>query len=144
MATRIAANRDSRYLRSRKLSFLAMLALYRYFSYCWGPTLPKDPSVLKIVRRANSLRRGKNATAITKRYGECSEVLVFVGKRRRKTVRIVKNYGGSKILRIRVPYYFWYGRVLWAGWYILYFFVKVLTYSGFRGVLGLCTRPAGL
>ena len=36
---------------------------------------PKDPPVLKIVRRANSLRREKNATAIAKRYGECSEVL---------------------------------------------------------------------
>ena len=67
---------------------------------------PKDPSVLKIVRRANLLRREKNATAITKRYGECSEVLVFLGKRGRKTVQILKNYGGSKILRIRVPYYF--------------------------------------
>ena len=67
----------------------------------------KDPSALKIVRRANSLRREKNATATAKRYGECSEVLVFLGKRGRKTVRVVKNYGGSKIiLRIRVPYYF--------------------------------------
>ena len=28
--------------------------------------------------------------------------------------RIAKNYGGSKILRNRVPYYFWYGRVLWV------------------------------
>ena len=67
---------------------------------------PKDPSVLKRVRRANSLRREKNATAIAKRYGECSEVLVFLGERGRKTVRIAKNYGGSKILRNRVPYYF--------------------------------------
>ena len=33
-------------------------------------------------------------------------MLVFLGKRGRKTVRTVKNYGGSKILRIRVPYYF--------------------------------------
>ena len=56
---------------------------------------PKDPSVLKIVRRANSLRREENCTATAKRYGECSEVLVFLGKRGRKTVRIVKYYGGS-------------------------------------------------
>ena len=66
----------------------------------------KDPPVLKIVRRANSLRRDKNATAIAKRYGECSEVLVFLGKRGRKTVQIAKNYGSSKILRNRAPYYF--------------------------------------
>ena len=36
----------------------------------------------------------RNATAIAKRYGECSEVLAFLGKRGRKTVRIVQNYGG--------------------------------------------------
>ena len=34
-------------------------------------------------------------------------------KRGRKTVRIVKNYGGSTILRLQVPYYFEYGRVFW-------------------------------
>ena len=32
----------------------------------------------------------KVATAIAKRYGECSEVLASTGKRLRKTVRIVK------------------------------------------------------
>ena len=47
-----------------------------------------------------------NATATAKRYGEFSEVLVFLGKRRRKTARIVKNYGGSKTLRFRAPFYF--------------------------------------
>ena len=146
---------------------------------------PKDPSVLKIVRRANSLRREKFGTEVAKRYGECSEVLVFPGKkltcfhasffpfcplcwpplspppfsghlfalcspsksalfcrakgtaqilgrgtfrthlstkfgkeipsrnlrekrseRGRRTVRNVKNYGGSKILWIWAPYYF--------------------------------------
>ena len=69
-------------------------------------TFPKDPSVLKIVRRANSLRREKNATARAKCYGECSEVLAFLGERGRRTAQMVKNYGGSKILWIRVPYYF--------------------------------------
>ena len=29
-------------------------------------------------------------------------------------VRIVINYGGSKILRIWAPYYFDYGRVIWV------------------------------
>ena len=50
--------------------------------YCF----PKDPTVLKIVRRANSLRREENAAAIAKRYGEYSEVLAFLGKRGRTTV----------------------------------------------------------
>ena len=56
----------------------------------------KDPPVLKMVRRANSLRGEKNATAIAKRYGECSEVLVFLGKRGRKTVRMLKTTAVAK------------------------------------------------
>ena len=51
---------------------------------------PKDHSVLKLVRRANSLQRDKNATAIAKCYGECSELLVFLGK------EAGKRYGLSK------------------------------------------------
>ena len=35
----------------------------------WTLACPKDLSVLKLVRRANSLRREKNATAIANRYG---------------------------------------------------------------------------
>ena len=38
--------------------------------------------------------------AIAKHYGECSEVLVFIGERGRKTVRIVKTYSGSKIQKV--------------------------------------------
>ena len=41
-------------------------------------------------------------------------MLVFPGRRGRKMVQKVNNYGGSKILRIRAPYYFQYRRVLWA------------------------------
>ena len=41
---------------------------------------PKDPPVLKIVRRVNSVRGVKNATAVAKRYGECSEMFVSLGK----------------------------------------------------------------
>ena len=37
----------------------------------------------------------KKATAIAKRCGECSEMLVFLRKRGRKTVRIIENYRGS-------------------------------------------------
>ena len=43
----------------------------------------------------------KFGTDVAKRYGEGSEMLVFLGKRGRETVQKVKNYGGSKILRIR-------------------------------------------
>ena len=54
----------------------------------------------------NSLRGGELATAVAKHYGERPEVLVFLRKEARKTVQIVKNYGGSKLLRLRAPYYF--------------------------------------
>ena len=67
---------------------------------------PKDPSVLKIVRRVIFGMGSKFGTDVGKRYGEGSEVLVFLGKRGRKTVRVLKNYGGGKIARIRAPYYF--------------------------------------
>ena len=49
-----------------------------------GPGHPKDPSVLKIVRRLNSARAAKFGTEIRKRYGDCSEMLVFPRKRTEK------------------------------------------------------------
>ena len=67
---------------------------------------PKDPSVLKMVRRAKFTTARKNATAIAKTLRIVLRSARFLGKRGRKTVRIVKHYGGSKILRIRAPYYF--------------------------------------
>ena len=45
----------------------------------------------------------KFGTAVATHYGEFSEMLAFQRKRGRKTVQMVKNYGRSKILRIRVP-----------------------------------------
>ena len=69
-------------------------------------SLPKGP-----FRTKNSTE-SKFTTARKIRYGSSKtlrrvlKVLVVLGKRGRKTVRIVKNYGGSEILRIRVPYYF--------------------------------------
>ena len=45
---------------------------------------PKDPAVLKIVRRANSLRGEKFATAIAKRYGECLRSACFCRERRQE------------------------------------------------------------
>ena len=75
--------------------------------FFWGYPNPKDLSVIKIGRRANSLRREKNATAIAKRYGECSEVLGFPwGKQQENSTDSKKlRRGGSKILLIRAPYY---------------------------------------
>ena len=70
--------------------------------------------VLKILRRVNFGTESQFGTEVAKCYGEGSEILVFPGKRGSKTVQTVKNYGGSKILWSRAPYYFWYGRVLWV------------------------------
>ena len=67
---------------------------------------PRDPPVLKILRRGNFGTGRKFGTDVAKRYREGSEMLVFLGKRGRKTVQKVKNYGGRKILRIQVPYCF--------------------------------------
>ena len=67
---------------------------------------PKGPFRTKNSTESKFTTARENATARAKRYGECSEVLAFLGERGRKTVQIVKNYGGSKILRIRAPYYF--------------------------------------
>ena len=69
---------------------------------------PEDPSVLKIVRRADSLRREqKRYGDIARRYGECSEVLVFLRKRGRKTAQRVKNYPKDpsvlKMVRRSIP-----------------------------------------
>ena len=66
----------------------------------------RDPPVLKILRRVKFGTGRKFGTDVAKRYGEGSEMLVFLDKRGRKRVQKVKNYGGSKTLRIRVPYYF--------------------------------------
>ena len=75
---------------------------------------PKGPSRTKNSSESKFSTGSKFATAVAKRYGECSEMLVFLGRRGRKTVRILKNYGGGKIVRIQGPYYFQYGRVLWV------------------------------
>ena len=66
---------------------------------------PRDPAVLKILQGGGvNLGLGtKVGTDVAKRYGEGSEIVVFKDKRGRKTVQTVKNYGGSKILRVRVP-----------------------------------------
>ena len=53
-------------------------------------------------------------TEVVKRYGEGSEMLVFLGRKGRKMVQTMKNYGGSKILQIRALQYFYYGRALWV------------------------------
>ena len=45
---------------------------------------PKDPPVLKVLRRVNFGTGTKFTTAIAKRYGECSEVLVFSRRTRQE------------------------------------------------------------
>ena len=57
--------------------------------------LPKGPCRTKNSTESNFATVRQIAMAISKRYGVCSEVLVFLGERGRKTVRIVKNNGGS-------------------------------------------------
>ena len=48
----------------------------------------------------------KNAIqAIAKRYGEGSEMLVFLGKSGSESLQIVKNYGGGKTVRFQVSWY---------------------------------------
>ena len=70
----------------------------------FGP--PRGPFRTKNSTESTFSTGSKFATVEAKRYGECSEVLVFLGKRGRKTVQRGKKYGGSKILRILAPYYF--------------------------------------
>ena len=57
---------------------------------------PRDPPVLKRLRKVNFGTGSKFGRDVAKRYGEGSEVLAFLGKRGRKTVRILKNYGDPK------------------------------------------------
>ena len=66
---------------------------------------PKDPSVLKIVLRADSLRRDSYGNSKTLRI-----VLRSACFSRKKTIGKRYGYGGSKILRIRAPHYFFTGR----------------------------------
>ena len=79
----------------------------------FGRTQPKGPSHTKNSTESKFTMERKIATAIAKWYGECSEMLVSLRKRGMKMVQKVTNYGGSKILRIRVPQHFGYGRALW-------------------------------
>ena len=72
----------------------------------WQLKIPKGPFRTKKSTESKFTTARKDATAIAKRYGLWSEVLVFLGKRGRITVRTAKSYGGSKTLRIRAPYYF--------------------------------------
>ena len=53
--------------------------------------MPKGPFRTKKSTESKVTTARKKATAIAKRHGECSEVLAFLGKRGRKTVRIVKT-----------------------------------------------------
>ena len=52
--------------------------------YVFCQSSPKDPSVVKIVRRGNFGTGSKFGTDVAKRYGEGSEVLVFSRKKRQE------------------------------------------------------------
>ena len=75
-------SKDFRGSAKRKTLFGRFSLLFFFFARKQGAKPPKDPSVLKIVRRSKftTAREKKNATAIATRHGECSEVLVFLGK----------------------------------------------------------------
>ena len=66
-------------------------------------SLPRDPPVLKRLRRVDFGMGSKFGTEVAERYREGSEMLGFLDKKGRKIVQTVKNYGGRKILRIRAP-----------------------------------------
>ena len=68
--------------------------------------LPKGPFRTKNtteseLRYGEQIRYGRSKTLRRGLRSAC-----FSRKRGRKTVRILKNYGGGKIVRIRAPYYF--------------------------------------
>ena len=92
--------------KCRKPHFLRTFYAKSAVFCAFGHSFPRDPSILKILRTVNFGTGRKFGAEVAKRYGEGSEMLVFLGEKDRKTVQIVKNYGGSKILRIRAPYYF--------------------------------------
>ena len=64
-------------------------------------TVPKGPFRTKNSMESKFTTARKNATAIAKRYGWCSEVLVLSRKKRQENGTDSKKYGGSKTLRIR-------------------------------------------
>ena len=65
-----------------------------------GVLCPRDPPLLKILRRVNFGAGRKFGTEVAKRYGEGSGMLVFLGKRGRqkRCTESEKLYGSSKIL----------------------------------------------
>ena len=85
--------------------FGAVRAIFRL----WGSFVAPDGDHPNFRQNALGVKRPlselsetsgeKNATAIAKRYGNrAQKCLFFLGKKKgRKTVQILKNYGGSKI-----------------------------------------------
>ena len=95
-------------MKRQKGNNLSRFKITRKDSYCkaivrLGDRYPRDPPVLKILRRVNFGIGSRFGTDAGKRYGEGSEMLVFLVKAGRKTVQIVRNYSGSKLPRIRAP-----------------------------------------
>ena len=70
-------------------SFILGAAFYAAYGFtgAFGRNLPKGPFRTKSSTESKvttAREKKKNATAIAKRYGECSEVLVFLGKKRQE------------------------------------------------------------
>ena len=78
--------------RHAHVRFLKMRILAQLICCLGVLTSLRDPPVLKMV--ANSLRGGKPLRQQQNAMETGSEVLAFLRKRNRKTVQIVKNYGG--------------------------------------------------
>ena len=59
--------------------------------------MPKNPPVIKILRRVNFGMGSEFGTEVAKRYGEGSDMFVFLDKKGRKPVHTMKDYGSSNI-----------------------------------------------
>ena len=62
------------------------------------------PGVPRCLAKEKKQGLEGQATAIAKSYGEVSGALVLPGTIGTKSLQIVRNYGGSEILRIRALY----------------------------------------
>ena len=110
--------------RSRETNGLKTL-----FGPTFGPSLANGletqlwPTQRISLRTKNSTERNFStgsqfATAVAQNGTESARKCFFLwGRRGRKTVQRVKNYGGSKILRMRARYYFFGGIEMSFLWY---------------------------
>ena len=65
---------------------------------------PPPPKKSRKETKNAAESESRYGTDVAKCYGDGSAML-FLRQKSRKMVQTVKNYGGSKVLRIRAPYY---------------------------------------